>query len=146
MSYSNGDYAYFKSVNPYDSNIYYGEIVGNINSEHLGKLYELGTVWEIELPEFNKTRMLSQNMYCSIDECDTSCDNLFSKLRIKSDEQVDKYYKEIKTLRDLLEFPINHCINGEEYTDENAATAYKIKIKEVLDKTDKIVAAYRGDR
>lgn len=47
-------------------------------------------------------------------------------------EEVDKYMSEINSLKDLLQFPLDHCINGEEYTDYAAKAAYCSKIKEFI--------------
>ena len=45
--------------------------------------------------------------------------------------KIDSYKSEIKTLEDLLRFPMNHCFNGDEYTDWEAMTAYQIRAKEL---------------
>lgn len=47
------------------------------------------------------------------------------KLKVKA------YCKQIKTLDDLVRFPIHNCINGDEYTDYPALEAYKIRAKEL---------------
>lgn len=47
-------------------------------------------------------------------------------------EEADKYMSEIKSLKDLLQFPLDHCINGEEYTDYAAKAAYCAKMKEFI--------------
>ena len=67
-----------------------------------------------------------------------SVDNIFSTkedalaaYKRKSEEIVAKYKKEIKNLNDLLEFPLNHCLNGSEYTDDDAIQAYKAKALEL---------------
>ena len=67
-----------------------------------------------------------------------SVDNIFSTkedaiaaYKRKSEENVAKYKKEIKNLNDLLEFPLNHCLNGSEYTDYDAIQAYKTKAFEL---------------
>lgn len=46
---------------------------------------------------------------------------------------IEKYRNEIKTLEDLIKFPLSHCIAcGEEYTEEEANEAYKIRAKEII--------------
>lgn len=61
----------------------------------------------------------------------------------KSIENTRKYKDEIKTIQDLVAFPLNHCLNGSEYTDYDAKTAYKQKAKELLgiefDERDNVV-------
>jgi hypothetical protein len=44
----------------------------------------------------------------------------------------NKYCDEIKSVQDLVKFPLNHCFNGEEYTDENAKSAYIQRVKDIL--------------
>ncbi len=49
-----------------------------------------------------------------------------------SNKLIEKYKNEIKTLEDLIKFPLSHCIAcGEEYTEEEAREAYKIRAKEI---------------
>ena len=38
----------------------------------------------------------------------------------------------MKDLKDLLKFPLNHCLNGEEYTDYEAKAAYKQRVNELV--------------
>jgi len=47
-------------------------------------------------------------------------------------EEADKYMSEINSLKDLLQFPLDHCINGGEYTDFAAKAAYCAKMKEFI--------------
>lgn len=49
------------------------------------------------------------------------------------DNCIKGYCQNIKTIEDLIHFPLKHCLNGEEYTDNNAVEAYKIRAKELLD-------------
>lgn len=49
-----------------------------------------------------------------------------------SAELVERYKSEIRTLRDLLEFPLSHCLAcGEEYTEYEAQKAYRIRANEL---------------
>ena len=48
-----------------------------------------------------------------------------------SEEIKEKYKSEITSLEDLLRFPLDHCLNGEEYTDYEARQAYTEKINEL---------------
>lgn len=46
---------------------------------------------------------------------------------------VQKYKSEIKTLKDLIAFPLNHCIScGEEYIDWEAQRAYRLRANELI--------------
>lgn len=50
-----------------------------------------------------------------------------------SNKLIEKYKNEIKTLEDLIKFPLSHCIAcGEEYTEEEAREAYEIRAKEII--------------
>jgi hypothetical protein len=53
--------------------------------------------------------------------------------RIEVENSVRGYKEEIKTLEDLLKFPLNHCFVGEEYTDYEAVRAYKERVKELTE-------------
>lgn len=45
---------------------------------------------------------------------------------------VEQYKDEIKTLKDLLEFPLSHCLScGEEYIEYEAQKAYRIRANEL---------------
>ena len=45
---------------------------------------------------------------------------------------VEQYKDEIKTLKDLLEFPLSHCLScGEEYIEYEAKKAYRIRANEL---------------
>lgn len=50
----------------------------------------------------------------------------------KSIKQKRQYIEKIKTVRDLVDFPLNHCLCGDEYTDYDAKAAYKQRVKELL--------------
>ena len=45
---------------------------------------------------------------------------------------IKSYQQSIKTIQDLVEFPLDHCLIGEEYTDWQAIQVYKDKCKELL--------------
>lgn len=48
------------------------------------------------------------------------------------DNCIKGYCQNIKTVKDLICFPLKHRLSGEEYTDDNAIEAYKIRAKELL--------------
>lgn len=59
-------------------------------------------------------------------------DEAYQALIDESTKVVNGYKSEIKTLKDLLMFPLSHCIScGEEYTDWDAQKAYKERIMEI---------------
>ena len=62
-----------------------------------------------------------------------SAKEAYTEIAARRAKIVKTYCDEIVTVKDLLEFPLNHCLDGEEYTDYEAIEAYKIKVKELLD-------------
>lgn len=50
----------------------------------------------------------------------------------QSHDKLCEYCKEIETVADLIQFPLKHCLNGEEYTDQIARQAYEIRAKDLL--------------
>ena len=49
----------------------------------------------------------------------------------KQNDQVAKYKNQIKTVDDLINFPLTHCFMGEEYTDDEVVRAYKERANEL---------------
>lgn len=49
-----------------------------------------------------------------------------------SEQRISEYKEEIKSLHDLLQFPLKHCLCGDGYTDFDAIDAYKTKVKELI--------------
>lgn len=50
----------------------------------------------------------------------------------KHQEKLAAYKNKIKDMKTLILFPLDHCLNGEEYTNYDARTAYKERAKELL--------------
>lgn len=48
----------------------------------------------------------------------------------KNAAQVQAYCDEIETIADLVRFPLDHCLTGDEYTDYNALKAYKQRMRD----------------
>ena len=67
-----------------------------------------------------------------ITELYTSSESAYDAYCIEQNKRIKKYCSEINTIEDLVKFPINHCLNGEEYTNNEAYQAYKIKVKELV--------------
>lgn len=45
---------------------------------------------------------------------------------------VEAYCNEIVDIESMIKFSMNHCLNGEEYTDWDAVKAYQIRVKELF--------------
>ena len=71
-----------------------------------------------------ETRLIS-DLYSSHHEA-------YNTYFIKKNKCIKKYCDIIKTIEDLINFPLHHCICGEEYTNNEAKEAYKIRAKELL--------------
>lgn len=55
----------------------------------------------------------------------------YDAYQIEQHTIIKEYCNEINSLEELLRFPLEHCLYGEEYTDNAACRAYKIKAKEL---------------
>jgi hypothetical protein len=49
----------------------------------------------------------------------------------RSDDLYDSYCREIKTVEDLVNFPLHHCLTGED-AEEEARRAYEKRLKDIL--------------
>lgn len=58
-------------------------------------------------------------------------ENAISAYKTAFKTKVKSYCKQIKTLEDLVKFPVSHCLDGAEYTDYPALEAYEIRAKEI---------------
>ena len=61
-----------------------------------------------------------------------SAKEAYAEIAARKANNVKIYCDEIVTVKDLLEFPLKHCLDGEEYTDYDAIEAYKKRAKELL--------------
>lgn len=76
-------------------------------------------------------RFIGESSVAFENVCLTAAD-AFDKSAREEDAQVKEYVAEIYNIEALIRFPLEHCLNGEEYTDYAAIKAYKIKAKELL--------------
>lgn len=74
---------------------------------------------------YGNMTVAANNIWATVDEA-------FNEIERRKLDSVTKYCEEIKTINDLIAFPIHHCLNGEEYTNYEALKAYKIRAKELL--------------
>ena len=75
-------------------------------------------------------KAIGSRMY-SIHKLYTSLDNIKEAIKNEWNESVNNYKNQIKNIEDLINFPLHHCFNGEEYTNEEAMYAYKERAKEL---------------
>ena len=71
-------------------------------------------------------------IYCWEDQLYTSADAVYEQQLKNQQDKINKYCNQIKTVEDLVEFPIDHCLIGEEYTDYEARQAYVNRTYELL--------------
>ena len=97
-------------------------------TEDVAKLKNICTV------DYDGEKMYSFPGSCNrrIAELYTSAESAYNAYCIEQDKKIKKYCNEINTIEDLVKFPVNHCLNGEEYTNNEAYQAYKIKVKELV--------------
>lgn len=125
-----GDTAYFKSANSWDFGLFKGTFTGEVIfvKEENKKLYTFKSVErfinaesEYEYGEFKAFE----------DMIFPSYEQLVSYLDAQYKQQIETYYNSIKSLNDLLKFPLENCIsNGEEYVDWIAREAYIKRAKD----------------
>lgn len=116
-----GQTVYFREH--WSGNIYKAKVanigIADDQSRSPGKKYaelkcELGTCWAA-----------IENLYPSFKDCETAVLKTFA-------DEVAKYKAEIKTIRDLIIFPLKHTVsNAEEYSDDAARRAYKERAEEL---------------
>lgn len=70
--------------------------------------------------------------YYPIDKLYISVDELQKNMKEEFAKNVSALKGSIKTVEDLVIFPLMHCLCGEEYTEHEAIHAYKAKAKELL--------------
>lgn len=61
-----------------------------------------------------------------------TAEDAYAGVKQQSEDAVKTYCAEITDLASLLQFPLKHCLNGEEYTNWEAKEAYELKVKEFL--------------
>lgn len=129
MKFSTGSEVYFVSANCYQTGIFKGVITEEIYLDECDKTYVvLDNVENMSCPMFN-----CYGTYKAwSDECFLTEDELKTYLKNKYNSQVQRYCSEIKTVEDLIHFPFRYSFNAEEYSNYEAAEAYKIRAKELL--------------
>lgn len=125
-----GDTAYFKSANGWDFGLFKGTFTGEVIfvKEENKKLYTFKSVERIiddeSEYEYGEFKAFEDMIFPSYEQ-------LVSYLDAQRKQQIETYCNSIKTLNDLLKFPLENCIsNGEEYVDWIAREAYIKRAKD----------------
>lgn len=104
------------------------EELKEIDGVKTAEVRSIGTVdieGEIICNTYGTSTRKIENLY-------SSCRAAYKAYYDKFNDFKNKYIEEIKDLKDLLKFPLNHCLNGEEYTDYKAKAAYKQRVNELV--------------
>lgn len=124
-NYNVGDTVYF--VENWTGNV----IQGKVSKIHNGGVsaicqYIVDAEGNIIDKSFGTSGARFEDLYATAQEA-------FDGKNRKRLERISKYCDEITDVESLLKFALNHCLNGEEYTDYAARAAYIEKAKELLD-------------
>ena len=83
------------------------------------------TVVKLKCEPYGTRNYPIDKLYITVDELQENMKKEFAK-------NVSALKGSIKTVEDLIIFPLMHCLCGEEYTEHEAIHAYKAKAKELL--------------
>ena len=80
-----------------------------------------------------------ESFKCRIGTCGALLENIYPSMKACQEavrktfiEEVEKYKAEIKTVRDLIIFPLEHTVSdAEEYSNDAARRAYKERAEEL---------------
>lgn len=124
-----GNVYYFQSVNGWEYGFFRGKPTGEVHfvKEVSKYLYvfrgvdriigAIGNEDEIK-SEYGEFRAFEDMIFPTYEQ-------LISEINKRHEERVKEYYDSIKTLHDLMKFPLDNCIGyAEEYTDWVAREAY----------------------
>lgn len=75
---------------------------------------------------------VNHGTFCAVENCMFAVKkDAVDAARKERQKKTEIYMSGIRTLEDLIAFPMKHCFNGEEYTDEEAMEAYRIRAEEL---------------
>lgn len=83
-------------------------------------------------PDGKETEPFQGTSYRADSDLWTTAKEAYETLQMQDERETQKYMTEIKTVKDLVLFPLDYCLNGEEYTNYNARRAYKQRAEELL--------------
>lgn len=107
-------------------------IIEDKHSDENGFIYSVRQVCKVdrtgrkvEKSYGGKADAYGKLLYKSAEEAYNSCQQKHIDIQ-------KEYLGQIKTVEDLIRFPLDHCFCGEEYTDWDAVSAYEQRAKELL--------------
>lgn len=124
-----GNVYYFQSANGWDYGFFRGKPTGEVHfvKEVNKYIYVFSGVDRIIGAIENEDEIESEygEFRAFEDMIFPTYEQLISEINKRHEEQVKEYYDSIKTLQDLMKFPLHNCIScAEEYTDWRAREAY----------------------
>ena len=102
--------------------------IKEIDGKEFAEVKDIGTVDmedEIICNTYGTSTRLASILYPTVESA-------YKAYYDKNEELKQKYLEEITDVQDLIRFPLDHCLNGDEYTDYVAVAAYKEKARELL--------------
>lgn len=124
-----GDIGY--ACEPWSKSVIKSEIVAIEPVDNIKEAFKLNGIEHVDRngnstgKAYGSCHKLPQDVYPTIEAA-------YAAIDAEDKTILTKYCEEIKTVKDLLSFAMNHCLQGEEYTDYNARKAYVIRSKELL--------------
>lgn len=123
-----GNVYYFQSANGWDFGLFRGKPTGEVHFVKEVNKYVyvfrgvdriIGTNEnEIEPEYYSEFRAFEDMIFPTYEQ-------LISEVKKRHEKRVKEYYDSIKTMQDLIKFPLDNCIScAEEYTDWVAREAY----------------------
>lgn len=119
-----GNVYYFQSANEWDFGFFRGKPTGEVHfvkevNKYIYVFNGVDRIIENEIePEYSEFRAFEDMIFPTYEQ-------LISEIHKRHEEQVKEYYDSIKTLQDLMKFPLSNCIGcAEEYTNWVAREAY----------------------
>lgn len=102
--------------------------IKEVDGETIAKVKNIGAVDKEDNIIFNAYGTSAKRasiLHFSLEAAYKAYNDEFEKIK-------NEYMKEIKTIEDLVQFPLDHCLTGDEYIDYKAVAAYKEKARELL--------------
>lgn len=110
------------------------EIVYVNSTYHVAEKCEVSELagWDVDVPMYSLHSLENHGTFAATEDhifrTKEAALKAYNEFRNKL---IEEYKAEIRTLEDLLKFPLSHCFCGEEYTDYEARDAYIARLKEL---------------
>ena len=113
-------------VSPHDDHIFGGRVEIILNDSISIMVYEYYDSYGNYSGNCNcQYKAKSENIFINIEKA-------VEEIKKNHSAVVESYCNEIVDIESMIKFSMNHCLNGEEYTDWDAVKAYQIRAKELF--------------